>query len=206
MKNHGLNFGQHEIAGERGRSGGVGHPAAAGGAREAPIAAGGSASPSRASTGPSVSARVCTATIRRRPPQRGQCSSGAVGGGALIVCLANGEGAVSGTAAGQDLAEAAQGAAWLILSGWPFRMRYPRGLGLAFTRPGFGAPADRGALVQGAVDAALTAVKRLEGDAARLVLVVGSLCERVAAYGRGVRPLDASGSLVVVALGDAPGP
>lgn len=81
------------------------------------------------------------------------------------------------------------------------------------------------------MDAALTAVKRLEGDAARLVLVVesavrhralgsaaaeeweairasvgartpcvGWLCERVAAYGRGVRPLDASGSLVVVAL------
>lgn len=226
--------------------------------------------------------------------------SGAVGSGALVVCLANGEGAVSGTAAagGRHLGEAAQGTARLILSGWPFRMRYPRGLGFAFTQPGFGAPAeaflpawrllmgpkmrtvcsvlsspavygaspgdpivsagcleapystglgwadgfepgtepDREALVRGAVDATLTAVKRLEGDAPRLVLViesavrhralasaaageweairseagartpcVGWLCERVAAYGRGVRPLDAHGALVVVALGDAPG-
>src|SRR5260370_23504984 len=69
--------------------------------------------------------------------------SGAVASGALVVCLANGEGAVSGTAAapGRDLAEAAQGAARLILAGWPFRMRDPRGLGLAFAQPGFGAPA-----------------------------------------------------------------
>lgn len=225
--------------------------------------------------------------------------SGAMTSGALVVCLANGEGAVSGTAAagGHDLAEAAQAAARLILSGWPFRMRYPRGLGFAFAQPGFGAPAagflpswrllmgpkmrtvcsvlsapavyssspadpivsagcleapystglgwadgfdpaapDRAALVQGAADAALTALKRLEGDAARLVLViesaarrralgtaaadewgaikgsvdartpcVGWVCEHVAAYGRGVRPLDALGPLVVVALGDAPG-
>lgn len=227
--------------------------------------------------------------------------SGAVGSGALVVCLANGEGAVSGTAAagGHDLAEAAQVAARLILSGWPFRMRYPRGLGFAFSRPGFGAPAaaflpswrllmgpkmrtvcsvlsapavygsapgdaivsaacleapystglgwadgfepgsvpDRDALIHGTVDATLTAVKRLEGDAARLVLViesaarhralgsaavgeweairsavgaprtpcVGWLTDRVAAYGRGVRPVDAHGALVVVALGDVPG-
>jgi hypothetical protein len=86
------------------------------------------------------------------------------------------------------------------------------------------------------VDATLTAVKRLEGDAVRLVLViesvarhralgsaaadeweairgsiggrtpcVGWICDQVAAYGRGVRPLDAHGPLVVVALGDAPG-
>lgn len=225
--------------------------------------------------------------------------SGAVTSGALVVCLANGEGAVSGTAAagGRDLAEAAQGAARLILSGWPFRMRYPRGLGFAFAQPGFGAPAagflpswrllmgpkmrtvcsvlsapavyssspadpivsagcleapystglgwadgfdpasapDPGALVQGAADATLTALKRLEGDAARLVLViesaarrralgaaaadewgairgsvgertpcVGWVCDHVAAYGRGVRPLDVLGPLAVVALGDAP--
>jgi hypothetical protein len=226
--------------------------------------------------------------------------SGAVGSGALVVCLANGDGAVSGTAAaaGSDLGEAAQGAARLILSGWPFRMRYPRGLGFTFAQPGFGAPAqgflpswrllmgpkmrtvcsvlslpvvyssspadpivsagcieapystglgwadgfergappDRDALIQGSVEATLTAVKRLEGDAARLVLViestarhralgsaatdeweaikaevgsrtpcVGWLCDQVSAYGRGVRPMDSTGSLVVVALGDSPG-
>src|SRR2546429_7297349 len=70
--------------------------------------------------------------------------NGAVGNGALVVCLANGDGAVSGVAAsaGRDLADAAQGAARLILAGWPFRMRYPRGLGLAFCRPGVGAPAE----------------------------------------------------------------
>src|SRR2546428_181789 len=70
--------------------------------------------------------------------------NGAVGSGALVVCLANGDGAVSGVAAssGRDLADAAQGAARLILAGWPFRMRYPRGLGLAFCRPGVGAPAE----------------------------------------------------------------
>ena len=225
--------------------------------------------------------------------------NGALGAGALVLCLANGDGAVSGVAAapGEDLADAAQGAARLILAGWPFRMRYPRGLGFAFTQRGLGAPAgaflpawrllmgpkmrtvcsvlsspvvygsshadpivsaacleapyatglgwadgfeagsmpDRQALVRGSADAALTAVKRLEGDAARLVLViessvrhralgsaaadeweairsevpartpcVGWLAESVAAYGRGVRPVDAHGSLVVVALGDAP--
>ncbi len=70
--------------------------------------------------------------------------NGAVTAGALVVCLTNGEGAVSGVAAaaGRDLTEAGQGAARLILSGWPFRMRYPRGLGLAFVKPGFGAPAE----------------------------------------------------------------
>src|SRR5256885_11485777 len=70
--------------------------------------------------------------------------NGAVTAGALVICLANGEGAVSGVAAagGNDLTEAGQGAARLILAGWPFRMRYPRGLGLAFVKPGFGAPAE----------------------------------------------------------------
>ena len=33
---------------------------------------------------------------------------------------------------------------------------------------------------------------------------VGWLCDDVAGYGRGVRPVDSHGSLVVVALGDAP--
>jgi len=191
--------------------------------------------------------------------------NGAVGSGALVVCLANSEGAVSGVAAsaGRDLVDAAQGAARLILAGWPFRMRYPRGLGLAFCRPGIGAPAESflaswrllmgpkmrtvcsvlstpvvyGASQAEPIVSAATraAVKRLEGDAARLVLVVesdarhralgsaagdewaaiknevdarvpcvGWLCQSVAAYGRGVRPTDAHGSLVIVALGDAP--
>jgi len=225
--------------------------------------------------------------------------NGVLGTGALVVCLANGEGGVSGvaSAAGADLADAAQGAARLILSGWPFRMRYPRGLGFTFARRGSGAPAetflpawrllmgpkmrtvctvlsspvvygssaadpvvsaacleaayatglgwadgfetgevpDRETLIHGSAEAALTAVKRLEGDTARLVLVaetnarhrvlgsaaadeweairsqipartpcVGWLAENVAAYGRGVRPVDTQGSLVVIALGDAP--
>jgi len=226
--------------------------------------------------------------------------NGAVGNGALVICLANSEGAVSGVAAapGGSLTEASQGIARLILAGWPFRMRYPRGLGLAFVRPGLGSPAeqflapwrvlmgpkmrtvcsvlssptvygssssepvasaacleanystglgfaegfaasdplpDREVLIQGSLDAAAAALKRLEGDAARLVLViessarhralgsaasrewaairnevdprtpcVGWLCEGVAAYGRGVRPVDTHGSLVIVALGDAP--
>jgi hypothetical protein len=164
--------------------------------------------------------------------------NGAVTAGALVVCLTNGEGAVSGVAAsgGKDLTEAGQGAARLILSGWPFRMRYPRGLGLAFVKPGFGAPAesflqpwrilmgpkmrtvcsvlssplvygastteplasaacleaaystglgyaegfdasstpDSETLIQGSVEAARSALKRLEGDGARLVLVIES--------------------------------
>jgi hypothetical protein len=225
--------------------------------------------------------------------------NGAVTAGALVVCLTNGEGAVSGVAAagGRDLTEGGQGVARLILAGWPFRMRYPRGLGIAFVKPGFGAPAeaflqpwrvlmgpkmrtvcsvlsspvvygaacaeplasaacleapystglgyadgfeahsapDSETLIQGSVDAMRTALKRLEGDGARLVLViessarhlalgraaaeewsaiksevdsrtpcVGWLCDQVAGYGRGVRPVDAHGSLVVVALGDTP--
>lgn len=227
-------------------------------------------------------------------------NQGPIREGALVVCIANSEGAVSGAAAtsGGSLSEASQGAARLILAGWPFRLRYPRGLGVAFARPGFGPPArefldawrpfmgpkmrtvcgvmplpvlygsaktdpvasvacleasystglgyangfaedgsapDVGTLIHGAADAALTALKRLEGHCPRLVLVVeslarykalgataaeewaairaevsdgapcvGWLCDRVAAYGRGVRPVDAPGSMVVVAVGDPP--
>src|SRR2546428_3422666 len=56
--------------------------------------------------------------------------------GALVVCVANADGAASGVAAtaGRDLADAGQAAARLVLSGWPFRARYPRGLGIAFAR------------------------------------------------------------------------
>jgi hypothetical protein len=220
--------------------------------------------------------------------------------GALVVCVANADGAASGVAAtaGRDLADAGKAAARLILSGWPFRARYPRGLGIAFARPATGdsaqlfldswrdfmgpkmrtvcgvlttsvlyggssdrtplvsvacveAPYSTGlgytdvngsdsaptteALVHGAADATLTAVKRLDGRPAKLVVViesaerhamlgdaartewaamrsqldettplVGWLVDEVAAYGRGVQPTAARGSLVVVALGDAP--
>lgn len=168
---------------------------------------------------------------------------GPIDSGALVVCLTNAEGEVSGVAAapGRDLAEAAQRAARLILAGWPFRSRYPRGLGIAFARPGCGAPAaaflptwrlfmgpkmrtvcsvlsspvlygacrgtalmsvacleatyatglghaagfapdgsvpDPNLLLNGAVDAAMTAIKRLEGHPARLVLVIQSEARR----------------------------
>jgi hypothetical protein len=60
--------------------------------------------------------------------------------GTLVVCVANADGAASGVAAtaGRSLADAGQAAARLILSGWPFRARYPRGLGIAFARPATG--------------------------------------------------------------------
>src|SRR5213592_2266588 len=60
--------------------------------------------------------------------------------GALVVCVANADGAASGVAAttGRDLTDAGQAAARLILAGWPFRARYPRGLGIAFARGGEG--------------------------------------------------------------------
>ena len=220
--------------------------------------------------------------------------------GALVVCVSNADGAASGVVAtaGRDLREAGQAAARLVLAGWPFRARYPRGLAFAFARSvggdaaqtflaswrdfmgpkmrtvctTLGGPAvyGRGAanplasvacveapyasgigytdasaadgveasaetLVHGAADAMLTAVKRLDGRPARLVLViesaerhrtlgagfaeewaamrgvleertpcVGWLANHVAAYGRGVQPTDAAGTLVAVALGDAP--
>ena len=154
--------------------------------------------------------------------------------GALVVCVANADGAASGVAAttGRDIVDASQAAARLILSGWPFRARYPRGLGIAFARPDAGDSALRfldswrdfmgpkmrtvcsvlpspvlyggsgnteprvsvacveasyatglgwsdatsdpssEALVHGAADATLTAVKRLDGRPARLVLVI----------------------------------
>jgi hypothetical protein len=168
--------------------------------------------------------------------------------GALVVCVANADGAASGVAAttGRDLADAGQAAARLMLSGWPFRARYPRGLGIAFARPDAGDSALRfldswrdfmgpkmrtvcgvlgspmlyggngkaeprvsvacleasyatglgwsdatgepsaDALVHGAGDATMTAVKRLEGRPARLVLVVETAArhERLGASAR----------------------
>lgn len=159
--------------------------------------------------------------------------------GAVVICVSNADGATSGVAAttGRDLADAGQAAARLILAGWPFRARYPRGLGIAFARTGGsvtprgflepwrnfmgpkmrtvcsvmssevvygrsdgtalasvacleapystglgyadmvgadGGPADGETLIHGAADAALTAVKRLDGRPARLVLVIES--------------------------------
>ena len=225
--------------------------------------------------------------------------AGPVSSGALVVCVANGDGAASGaaTGSGRTLAEASENTARLVLAGWPFRLRYPRGLGLAFAPSGVGRPADdflgawrafmgpkmrtacsvlsspvlygapgmaplasvgcleasyatglgyadgaagessssrARALVHGAGEAALTALKRLQGHAPRLVLViesaarhaalgcaaadewgvirgevgdrtpcVGWLCDGIAAYGRGVRPVDDEDSLVVVAIGES---
>jgi len=169
--------------------------------------------------------------------------------GALVVCVANADGAASGVAAttGRDLADAGQAAARLVLSGWPFRARYPRGLGIAFARSDSGDSALRfldswrdfmgpkmrtvcgvlgspvlygggqgnaeprlsvacleasyatglgwsdatgepstEALVHGAADATLTAVKRLDGRPARLVLVVET-AERHARLGSAAR-------------------
>lgn len=166
--------------------------------------------------------------------------------GALVVCVANAEGAASGVAAmpGRNLGEAGQAAARLILAGWPFRARYPRGLGIAFARPGVednaltfleawrgfmgpkmrtvcsaldsgllygnsnsgkalvsvasveasyatglgyhdgsetdGVPASTDSLIRGAADATLTALKRLDGRPARLVLVIESAARHAA--------------------------
>ena len=63
---------------------------------------------------------------------------GAITEGALVICIANADGGASGVAAtsGNTLADAGQAAARLVLAGWPFRARYPRGLGLAFARGG----------------------------------------------------------------------
>jgi hypothetical protein len=233
---------------------------------------------------------------------------GIVTEGALVLCVSNAEGAASGVActSGRTLGDAAQAAARLVLAGWPFRGRYPRGIGLAFARQdsgraagGFltpwrdlvgpkmrtvcgvmsapsvfggastsglasvgcleapylmglgladgsatGAP-DADVLIHGSVDATRTALKWLEGHPARVVLAlesaaryralggaaarewaaireqvrdygqspaigshaggpcVGWICEDVAAYGRGVHPVDVPGALVVAALGDA---
>ncbi|HEU4367478.1 MAG TPA: hypothetical protein VFV05_04510 [Methylomirabilota bacterium] len=57
--------------------------------------------------------------------------------GALVVCVTNADGAASGVAAtaGRDVRDAGQAAARLVLAGWPFRARYPRGMAFAFARP-----------------------------------------------------------------------
>ncbi len=64
--------------------------------------------------------------------------AGILAHGALVVALATEGDATSGTAcvSGADLGDAGRCAARLILAGWPFRLRYPRGLGIAFTADG----------------------------------------------------------------------
>ena len=226
---------------------------------------------------------------------------GLVTEGALVLCVSNAEGAASGVAAtsGRRLADAAQAAARLVLAGWPFRGRYPRGISVAFTGHGSGSAAtgflsnwrelmgpkmrtvcgvmttptvfgassasalasvgcleapyqmglgvaegagaggsDADVLIHGSVDATRSALKWVEGHPARLVLAiestarfralgadavrewaaireqvhqhdeqggvcVGWLVDEVAAYGRGVHPVDVPGGLIVAALGDA---
>jgi hypothetical protein len=225
-------------------------------------------------------------------------ADGALTEGALVICVARGEGATSGVAAthGKTLTDAAQAAGRLMLAGWPFRERYPRGVGLAFTAQGTGAPAggfltpwrelvgpkmrtlcgtmseatvfgaanatpiasvgcleapyamglavagaehtDPAMMIHDSVEATRNALKWLNGQRPRLVLalesvaryrvlgaaaahewaavreyvsehgaaespVVGWLCDEVAAYGRGVHPVDLPGGLVLGALGDA---
>jgi hypothetical protein len=223
---------------------------------------------------------------------------GLVTEGSLVLCVSNAEGATSGVAAttGKRVADAAQAAARLVLAGWPFRGRYPRGIGLAFTAHATGAPAagflapwrelmgpkmrtiggtmmgdvfgavttpplasvgcleatylmglgladgtaeDPDVMIHSSVDATRTALKWLESHPARLVLAlegaaryralggaasrewaaireqvrehdgssagkcIGWLCEEVAAYGRGLHPVDVPGALVIAALGDS---
>jgi hypothetical protein len=68
---------------------------------------------------------------------------GLITNGALVLCISDAEGGTSGVAArnGRSLADAAQASARLVLAGWPFRGRYPRGIGFAFAGQGSGAPA-----------------------------------------------------------------
>ncbi|HXH81628.1 MAG TPA: hypothetical protein VNN07_01720, partial [Candidatus Tectomicrobia bacterium] len=64
--------------------------------------------------------------------------SGTLREGAVVIALANADGAASGVASttGRDVTAAAQAAARLVLAGWPFRARYPRGMAFAFARQG----------------------------------------------------------------------
>jgi hypothetical protein len=159
---------------------------------------------------------------------------GIVRQGALVIALATEGDAACGAVAvsGRDAGEAGGRAARIILAGWPFRLRYPRGLGLAFAASGsplafldtwrefmgpkmrtvcsvlpgrpWGSGTDAAVasvtcieasyatglgyaegfvgeerpeasrLIQGAAEAAKTAVKRLDERSARLVLTIGT--------------------------------
>jgi hypothetical protein len=58
--------------------------------------------------------------------------------GVLVVALSTEGDAATGAACvpARNLGEAGSSAARLIMAGWPFRLRYPRGLGVAFTASG----------------------------------------------------------------------
>jgi hypothetical protein len=94
--------------------------------------------------------------------------------GALVVCVANADGAASGVAAtaGRNLCEAGQAAARLVLAGWPFRARYPRGLAFAFARPDGG-------------DAAQTFLASWRDFMGPKMRTVCTVLGGTAAYGRG---------------------
>lgn len=94
--------------------------------------------------------------------------------GALVVCVANADGATSGVAAtaGRNLCEAGQAAARLVLAGWPFRARYPRGLAFAFVRPDGG-------------DAAQTFLASWRDFMGPKMRTVCTVLGGAAAYGRG---------------------
>jgi len=94
--------------------------------------------------------------------------------GALVVCVANADGATSGVAAtgGRNLCEAGQAAARLVLAGWPFRARYPRGLAFAFARPDGG-------------DAAQTFLASWRDFMGPKMRTVCTVLGGAAAYGRG---------------------
>src|SRR5688572_19301383 len=63
---------------------------------------------------------------------------GIVRQGALVIALATEGDAACGAAAvtARDAGDAGGRAARIVLAGWPFRLRYPRGLGLAFASTG----------------------------------------------------------------------
>ena len=94
--------------------------------------------------------------------------------GALVVCVANADGAASGVAAtaGRNVREAGQAAARLVLAGWPFRARYPRGLAFAFARPDGG-------------DAAQTFLASWRDFMGPKMRTVCTVLGGAAAYGRG---------------------
>jgi hypothetical protein len=222
--------------------------------------------------------------------------SGPISEGTLVIAMSTEGDAATGAAcvSARNLGEAGSGVARLVMAGWPFRLRYPRGLGIAFTGPGvpvafleswrqfmgpkmrtvcgvmpgaevYGSGArsplasvacleaayatglghaegfedghapDRDVLIHGAAEATGMALKRLDDRSAGLVMVleaasrrralggyadnewgrilsevgyrapcVGWVCDCVGGYGRGIQPVDESGSLMVAAVGDPP--
>jgi hypothetical protein len=108
--------------------------------------------------------------------------------GALVVCVSNADGAASGVAAtaGRDLSEAGQAAARLVLAGWPFRARYPRGMAFAFGR-------------SDGADAAQTFLASWRDFMGPKMRTVCSVLGGAAVYGRAAKP-----PVVSVACVEAP--